>query len=311
MLKFSDLRIAVLEGGPGSEREVSLRSALNVAGWLQEAGAANVVRVDVRDENFALPDGTGLAFNSVHGTMGEDGVLQSILEKRGVLYTGEGVAGSELAFDKILSKRRFEERQISSAEYEVITVGATPTLPLPFVIKAPCEGSSVGVHLVRTPEAVGPALTDVARYGNQILVERLIDGQELTVGVVGDLALPIVMIKPKQDFYDFKNKYPWLNPAGAADHFCPAPLSPEVTTRVQEMALAAHRALGLETYSRVDFLLDADDRPYVLEINTIPGMTESSLLPEAARVVGIEPPELCRRIVELSLARQGIHLQPY
>ena len=307
-MKFSDLRIAVLQGGPGAEREVSLRSGLNVAAWLRQAGAAEVREVDVVDETSALPDGVDLAFNSIHGTFGEDGGLQRFLEGRGVLYTGEGVRGSELAFDKILTKRRFDERRVSSPAYEVLLVGQAPTLPLPFVIKAPCQGSSVGVHLVRDPAGIEPALRDVAQYGNQVLVEKLVAGQELTVGVVGGLVLPIIMIKPRQDFYDFKNKYPWLNPAGAADHYCPAPLPDGVTRHVQELALAAHRALDLETYSRVDLLLDANDEPFVLEINTIPGMTESSLLPEAARAAGIEPPELCRRIVELSLARQGVRL---
>lgn len=310
MLKFSDLRIAVLEGGPGSEREVSLRTGVNVAGWLELAGAAKVTRVDVRDENFVLPGEIDLAFNAVHGTLGEDGQLQRILEKRGMLYTGEGVQGSELAFDKILTKRRFDARLIATPEYEVIAVGGAPTLPLPFVVKAPCQGSSVGVHLVREAGGIAPALQDVAQYGDEILIECLVSGQELTVGIVGTLALPIVMIKPRQDFYDFKNKYPWLNPAGAADHLCPAPLSSDLTGQIQSLALAAHRSLDLETYSRVDLLLDAEDRPYVLEVNTIPGMTESSLLPEAARVIGIEPPELCRRIVELSLARQGVELLP-
>lgn len=305
-MKFSELKIAVLEGGPGAEREVSLRSGFNVAGWLREAGAAAVIEVDVVDESFALPSGINVAFNSVHGTLGEDGQLQRILEGRGLLYTGEGVRGSELAFDKILSKERFDECGVRSPEYEIIQAGASPTLPLPYVIKAPRQGSSVGVYLVRSAAAVGPALKDVAQYGESILVERLISGQELTVGVVGATALPIIMIKPKQDFYDFKNKYPWLNPEGAADHLCPAPLSEELTRQVQALALAAHRSLGLETYSRVDFLLDEREVPYVLEINTIPGMTESSLLPEAARAMHLEPPALCRRIVELSLARQGV-----
>ncbi len=308
VLKFSELRIAVLEGGPGSEREVSLRSGANVAGWLQQAGAAQVIRVDVQDENFLLPSDTDLAFNSIHGVLGEDGVLQKILEHRAILYTGEGVRGSELAFDKILTKKRLDERGIDSPAYEVIAVDQLPTLPLPFVVKAPCQGSSVGVHLVRDADGIAPAMRDVAKYGDQALIERLISGQELTVGIVGDLALPIVMIKPKQDFYDFKNKYPWLNPAGAADHFCPAPLAERLTAQIQELSLAAHRALGLETYSRVDLLMDADQRPYVIEINTIPGMTESSLLPEAGRAIGMEPPELCRRIVELSLARQNVSL---
>ena len=302
-MKFARLKIAVLVGGPGSEREVSLRSGLNVAQWLRVAGAAEVIEIDVRDEHFVLPPAVNLVFNSIHGTFGEDGQLQRILEERGIPYTGEGVRGSELAFDKILSKRRFEERGVATPAYEVLAKNEEPTFALPMVIKAPREGSSVGVYLVREPDGIAAALRDVAQYGEEVLVEELIAGRELTVGVVGDLALPVIMIKPKQDFYDFKNKYPWLNPAGAADHFCPAPLTAAVTAQVQALALAAHRALELETYSRVDILLDENERPFVLELNTIPGMTESSLLPEAARVAGIEPPQLCERIVELSLAR--------
>ncbi len=304
-MKLAHFKIAVFAGGPGTERDVSLRSGLNVARWLREAGAADVIEIDVRDEQFVLPPGVNLVFNSIHGTLGEDGQLQRILEDRGIPYTGEGVRGSQLAFDKILTKRRFEERGVATPAYEVISKDQEPTFALPMVIKAPQQGSSVGVHLIREPDAIAAALRDVAQYGEEILVEKLIAGRELTVGVVGDLALPVIMIKPKQDFYDFKNKYPWLNPAGAADHFCPAPLSDEITAQVQALALAAHRALDLEVYSRVDILLDENERPFVLEINTIPGMTESSLLPEAARVIGIEPPQLCERIVELSLARFG------
>ena len=305
MMKLARLKIAVFAGGPGEERDVSLRSGLNVARWLREAGAAEVIEMDVRDERFILPPDVNLVFNSIHGALGEDGILPRTLEERGVPYTGEGVRGSELAFDKVLTKRRLEERGVATPAYEVISKSQLPTLALPMVIKAPTQGSSVGVHLVREVGGIAPAIRDVAQYGEEILVEELITGRELTVGVVGDLALPVIMIKPKQDFYDFKNKYPWLNPAGAADHFCPAPLSDELTARVQALALAAHRALDLEVYSRVDILLDEDDEPFVLELNTIPGMTESSLLPEAARVIGIEPPQLCERIVELSLARFG------
>ena len=305
MMKLAHLKIAVFEGGPGTEREVSLRSGSNVAQWLRDAGAADVIEMDVRDEHFALPSGVNFVFNSIHGTFGEDGRLQRVLEQHGIPYTGEGVRGSEIAFDKILSKRCFEARNVATPAYEVIAKDESPSLPLPIVVKAPQQGSSVGVHLVRKPEEVAVAITDVAQYGAEILVEKLITGRELTVGVIGDLALPVIMIRPKQDFYDFKNKYPWLNPAGAADHFCPAPLSPQLTAQVQALALAAHRALDLEVYSRVDILLDEDDQPFVLELNTIPGMTESSLLPEAARAIGIEPPQLCARIVELSLARFG------
>ena len=237
----------------------------------------------------------------IHGTFGEDGRLQEILDARGVPYTGEGKETSRVTFDKILSKEQFTARGVQTPEYEVIRPGQTPSLPLPLVVKAAREGSSVGVYLVHEQSELAPALHEVVAFGEDILIERLIDGHELTVGVLGDQVLPIIMIKPKKGFYDFKNKYPWLNPAGAADHYCPAPLSPEVTGRVQALALKAHRALALQTYSRVDILLDPRDEPYVLEINTIPGMTDSSLLPEAAKVVGIDMPHLCERIAELSL----------
>ena len=213
--------------------------------------------------------------------------------------------GSRLAIDKVASKARFQAAGVPTPPAEVLAPGQRPTMALPYVVKAPREGSSVGVYLCRTAAEADAALRDVLAFdAHQTLVEKLIDGEELTVGVVGDQALPVIMIRPKQGFYDYKNKYPWSNPAGAADHFCPAPLSPALTAQLQDLALAAHRALGLEVYSRVDFLLSrADDEPFALEVNTIPGMTESSLLPEAARAVGITFPQLCERIARLSLAR--------
>ena len=300
---LANQKLAVLQGGPGSEREVSLRSAANVAKGLHAAGAAKVILVDAQGENFQLPRDIDLAFNMIHGTFGEDGRLQELLDARGVRYTGEGAAASRLAFDKILSKQRFRECGVHTADYEVIRAGATPGLPLPFVLKAPREGSSVGIYLCRQPADVTKALQEVARFGDDVLVEKLIAGAELTVGVLGVTALPIIMIQPKEGFYDYKNKYPWSNPAGAAKHTCPAPLPDALTAEVKALALAAHRALDLETYSRVDILLTESGEAFVLEINTIPGMTESSLLPEAAKVAGIELPELLERIATLSLAR--------
>jgi D-alanine-D-alanine ligase len=180
-------------------------------------------------------------------------------------------------------------------------------MPAPFVVKAPREGSSVGVYIVHEADQADQALSEAAKYSSELLVEGFVEGRELTVGIVGDQVLPIIEIRPKRagEFYDFANKYNFLNPqASGADHFCPAPLSPEVTAVVQQAAHAAHRALGLEVYSRVDVLLDAKNQPFVLEINTIPGMTPVSLLPEAAGVAGIAYTELCRRIIELSLARR-------
>jgi len=297
-------RIAVLKGGPGSERAVSLASAAGVAGALRELGA-EVQEIDVSGPGFELPEGIDLAFNIIHGTFGEDGQLQRELEAHGIPYTGEGVRGSELAFDKLQSKARFVERGVPTAKFEIVPAGVTPSMPLPFVLKAPCEGSSVGVFIVKTPEEIPPAVAEAARYARELLVEEFVEGRELTVGILGDLALPIIEIRPRVGFYDFANKYPFLDPSGkgSADHFCPAALDAQTTARVQQTALAAHRALDLEVYSRVDVLLRPNGEPVVLEINTIPGMTQASLLPEAAAAAGIPYPRLCERIAELSLSR--------
>ena len=304
-LDLTHMKIAVLMGGPGSERKVSLKSGEGVIGALQSLGA-DVTPVDITGADFIVPAGTEVAFNVIHGTFGEDGQLQRILEARGIPYTGEGVRGSEIAIDKIATKRCFEQHGVPTAAFEVLLGDAQPTLPLPFVVKAPREGSSVGVYVIKDAAKLADALREARTFGPETLVEKFITGRELTVGIVGNQALPIIEIRPKKagEFYDFANKYNFLNPqAAGADHFCPAPLAPEIAQRVQAAALAAHRALDLEVYSRVDVLLTADDEPFVLEINTIPGMTPVSLLPEAAAVAGIPYPDLCRRIIALSLAR--------
>lgn len=299
-----DKKIAVLKGGPGAERPVSLATAAGVAKALRSLGA-DVIEIDVRGPDFFLPDGVALAFNAIHGTFGEDGQVQQILDAAGVPYTGENAAGSRLAFDKVETKRRFAEWGIPTAEFEVLKIGEKPSMALPYVVKAPREGSTVGVYIVKEPGEVEAALQGAAQYDDRLLVEKFIPGKELTVGILGDVALPILQILPKGGFYDFNNKYPFLNPqaGGAAEHLCPAPLEDAQTRRIQEIALEAHRALGLEVYSRVDFILSEDGEPFVLEINTIPGMTEASLLPEAAAAAGISYAALCRRIIELSLAK--------
>jgi D-alanine-D-alanine ligase len=173
------------------------------------------------------------------------------------------------------------------------------------VVKAPRQGSTVGVYIVKEPAEVEKAVAGAAEYDERLLIEQFVPGRELTVGVLGDQALPIIEIIPKGGFYDFTNKYPFLNPGagGAAEHVCPAALTDEQTRTVQQLALDAHRSLGLKVYSRVDFMLAADGKPTVLEVNTIPGMTEASLLPEAAGVAGVGYPELCARIIELSRER--------
>lgn len=298
-----DKTIAVLMGGPGSEREVSLASGNAVLQTLLNLGL-DAVKVDVTGTSIELPPGTGLAFNLVHGTFGEDGRIQEILDRMGVPYTGAGAASSRLAFDKNLAKARFIECGVPTPRAEIVDVSAGPRLPsfrAPFVVKPPREGSSVGVNIVRDQADAAAAMADAARYGNEILVEEFIDGLELTVGILNDEALPIVHIAPRDGFYNMENKYPWMGGGAGSDYYCPADLPEETTRRVQQAALAAHRALGIEIYSRVDVLLDAESRPYVLEANTIPGMTETSLLPKAAAAAGILFPALCQTIAIASL----------
>ena len=299
-------KIAVLMGGPGSERDVSMATGKGVAKALRSLGA-EVAEVDVKGADFALPAGVELAFLALHGTFGEDGQVQQILEDRGIPYTGEGVAESELAFNKIRSKESFQQHGVSTPYWQIITAGQRPTIPIPFVIKAPRQGSTVGVHIIRNERDVDAAIADASTYDRELLVEKFVAGRELTIGILGELALPIIEIIPKGGFYDFTNKYPFLNPGagGGAEHVCPAEISAEQTRAIQELALRAHRALGLRVYSRVDVMLPEDGEPSVLEINTIPGMTEASLLPEAAGVAGISYPELCTRIIELSAKRRA------
>ncbi|MBU6300961.1 MAG: D-alanine--D-alanine ligase [Verrucomicrobia bacterium] len=304
MKPLSEMKVVVLAGGPGSERLVSLASGKAVSEALRSV-CPSVALLELEGREFALPPGTDLVFNVIHGTFGEDGDLQMELERRGVPYTGAGVASSRLAFDKIASKERFLEHGVLVARHEVIPADPdlAPPIGFPCVVKPPCEGSSVGVHIV--PDASGwrAAVLDAGRYGATLMVEEYVKGKELTVGILGDQALPVIHIQPEQGFYDINNKYPWLNQKGATQYFCPADLPPEVGEAVRREALKAHQALGVEIYSRVDLLLEeATGRIVVLEVNTIPGMTSSSLLPKAARAQGIEFEQLCSRIALESLA---------
>lgn len=298
-------KVAVLMGGPSAERDVSLATGRGISDALKSAGI-EVEDVDVRDENFILSKDVDVAFIALHGTFGEDGQVQRILESRGVPFTGEGVAESETAFDKIRSKEKFREAGVPTPQWEVVEAYRHPKLALPYVVKPPKQGSTVGVYIVRTEDEAQGAVVGAARYDSRLLVEQFVAGRELTIGVLGDQVLPILEIIPKGGFYDYKNKYPFLNPqaGGGAEHVCPAKIDSIQTGEIQELALRAHRALGLKVYSRVDIMLPDDGEPTVLEINTIPGMTPASLLPEAAAAAGISYVDLCLRIIELSLARQ-------
>jgi D-alanine-D-alanine ligase len=307
MLDLTGKIIALLKGGPGSERAVSLKTAESVAEALRSVGA-QVAEVDVTGPDFEVPAGTFIAMNLIHGTFGEDGQLQAILEKRGIRYTGAGVESSRICFDKALSKQRFIAADVPTPRSQnYVLDGPEPLgIGLPLVSKPPREGSSVGVSICRTQEDLDKALVEARKFGATTLVEDFIEGKELTIGILGDQVLPIIHIEPVEGFYDMNNKYPWMTGTGKTLYHCPADLDAETTKRVQDAALAAFQSCGTEVYGRVDVILRASDNaPFVLEINTIPGMTSSSLLPKAARAVGIEFPELCARIIELSIAARG------
>jgi len=303
------IKIAVLMGGPGSEREVSIATGQAVLAALQEKGL-NAVGVEVKDDQPTLPEGTGLVYNTIHGTFGEDGGLQAYLEEKGVPYTGAGLESSRIAFDKSLSKAVFEKAGVPTPQAEIFEPSAgsdRPKMPIPYVVKPPREGSSVGIRIVKDESEAEEAIAEAAKYGSDLLVEQFVEGRELTVGVLGDEVLPVVeIIPPDGGWYDMATKYPWLSgKTGGSQYVCPAKLSDSELAAVQEAAQKAHQALGIEVYSRVDILLNSSGNPYVLESNTIPGMTETSLLPMGAAQAGYSFADLCVRIAELSLAIRG------
>lgn len=301
---LSQIKIAVLMGGPGSERQVSLASGKAVLSALQSLGL-DAVAVDVTSTEISLPEGTGLCFNLIHGTFGEDGQLQTILEAMGIPYTGARAESSRIAFDKALAKKAFLTANVPTPKSEVIdcTHGPVmPSFPPPFVVKPPREGSSVGIEIVKNPQQAEAAIAKAAQISNDLLIEEFISGAELTVPVINGEAYPVIHIIPPEGVYDMATKYPWLSgKTTGSQYICPADLDLETTMAVQAAAVAAHKALKLEVYSRVDVMLDAENRPYVLEANTIPGMTETSLLPKSAAAGGLTFPELCKKIAELSL----------
>ncbi len=303
-----NLKIAVAMGGPGSEHQVSMESGKGVLKALLDAGC-DAVELIVKDHEINVTEGIDIVFNTIHGTYGEDGEMQSQLEKLGIAYTGAGSANSKIAFDKVLSKEKFIEAGVPTPASEIVDVThgfIMPRMSLPYVVKPPREGSSVGVHICKTEEEAEAAMRDAVKFSNDVLIEQLIEGPELTVGVLDGEVLPIVHIVPRGGVYDMASKYSWMSEDGATktDYYCPAEFTPEVTKAVQDAALKAHKSLGVEVYSRVDVLLDKDGAPYVLEANTIPGMTATSLLPKAAAVAGYPFAELCMKIIDISKAIQ-------
>lgn len=288
-------RVAVLMGGPSSERAVSLRSGAAVANGLRERGYAVAEVVVGEDCSFELPADADAAFVAMHGKFGEDGTIQGMLRERGVPHTGSSPEASAQAFDKSKSKPVIAAAGIPTPAFELLRAGETRTLPLPVVVKPVRQGSSVGISRVFT-EAEWPAAFSAAlAFDETVLVEEFIPGRELTVGVVGDVVLPVVEIVAPDDFFDYRAKYT----DGVSRHLIPAPIPEETARACREAALATFRALGCSGMGRVDIRLRPDGRFFVLELNNIPGFTEVSLLPDAARAHGWSFAELCERILDM------------
>jgi len=298
-------RVGVLLGGWSAEREISLKTgqavtkALIARGW--EVSAIDVDR-DVCDR--IKRDGIDVAFLALHGRFGEDGTIQGALDMMGIPYTGSGVLASALAINKIFTKIVLQHAGIPTPSFVPLGKTDEPLEESPFgypvVIKPATQGSTIGIHIVKTRSELKDAIADAFGYDDAILVEEYVPGRELTVGILGTEPLSVVEIVPRSGFYDFTAKYTH----GGSEYRCPAPLSEEMGRKVQELGAQAFRAVGCRDLSRVDFRLRDDGRPFCLEINTMPGMTDTSLLPKAALVHGIQFPELVERILLMALARR-------
>jgi D-alanine-D-alanine ligase len=295
------LKIAVMLGGPSAEREVSLRSGAGVARALRSLGH-EVHEVDPSNANWRLPKGTDVVFLALHGTYGEDGTVQRRLEELGVPYTGCDPEASRIGFDKFLTKQQCVAAGIPTARFVLIDSSAA-SWPMgwnpPVVLKPARQGSSVGLQFVERVSDWSKALAEAMRFDSRVLMEEKISGRECTVGILADAPLPLVEVRPKTGVYDYQTKYS----AGTTDYFCPAPFDEATTARIQAAGLGAFHAIRGRDYSRVDVMVQPDGQPVVLEINTLPGMTDSSLLPMAAAAAGISYPDLCQRMVALALKR--------
>lgn len=291
--------VAVLMGGWSAEREVSLSSGAACVRALKEAGF-DVTPIDVQRDMGALitrlypkPDAV---FNALHGRFGEDGCVQGLLNILGIPYTHSGLLASSLAMDKPMAKRLFKDAGIPVAEHVVCAeddIRAGDPLPRPYVIKPSNEGSSVGVHIVREGDNSLPFIGTGWPHGEKVMVEKFIDGREFTVAVMGDEPLAVTDISTERNFYDYDAKYA----AGGSRHVIPADIAPEIYENCLELALRAHRTLGCRGVSRADFRYDGKTL-YILEVNTQPGMTSTSLVPEQAEYRGISFVELVTWMVD-------------
>ncbi len=292
-------KIAVLAGGPSCEREISLLSGRAVFDALYSKGYS-VLMIDP-DDGIAerlKKENVEMAFLALHGTFGEDGTIQRLLDEAGIPYTGCGARVSEIAFDKASAQRLYREAGVPVPDFQVLKKENSfeGLGQFPVVVKPAKGGSSVGISIVTDRQDFKRALEEAFRYSDTVLVEQYIQGRELTVGFLGEEALPVVEVIAQRKFYDYEAKY---GNAGTRYEF-PAKLSPKEEKAVVETARTAYQALGCDVMGRVDVILHGDGKPYVLEINTIPGLTAKSLLPKAAQARGIDFPGLCVRILELS-----------
>lgn len=296
-------RVGLVFGGTSSEREVSLQSGRNVLEALTRAGVS-VEAFDGIPALLAAVDAGRVdrVFNILHGGHGEDGTLQGALDARGIPYTGSGVLGSALAMDKVRSKWIWQRLEIPTADFAVVEADTSAgelaeLLALPLVVKPAAEGSTVGITLARDLPSLEAGLAMARKHPGAVLAERLIDGPEFTVGILGDRALPVIRIVPAGGFYDYQAKYV----SDDTQYLIPCGLDADDEQWLQQMALEAFEAVGCRGWGRVDLMIDADGQPYVLEVNTAPGMTSHSLVPKAAAAVGLDSSALCLAILDASL----------
>lgn len=294
-------KIAVLMGGKSSEAEISLRTGNAIVKGLLDAGYDAIpVELSKEDNSFTLPVGTEAVYIALHGDFGEGGDVQKLLTEMKVPYTGCNEAASRIGFDKVLSREAFKAGGVTIPNGYVIEPDAVdyakPRLQLPLVAKPPREGSSVGVSIVKTIDEYESAITLARQYNPEVLVEEYIPGREWSIPIVCGRVLPAVEIKPKTEWYDWKAKY---QSGGTTEYvFVDAPEDKPILEEANRQALLAFKAIGARTLSRVDFRISPEGKPYCLEINTIPGCTETSLLPKAAARAGISFKELCSMIIE-------------
>ncbi|MFQ5953071.1 MAG: D-alanine--D-alanine ligase, partial [Candidatus Omnitrophota bacterium] len=305
MEELKKYKIGVLAGGSSSEREISLKSGKAVFSALQDMGM-NTAFIDVNEDDFfSKVDQADIdvAFIALHGKFGEDGTVQRMLAEKNITYTGSGPEASHMALDKLASKERFSEQGLRIPEYKVIRSFEEITREevwIPCVVKPRSEGSSIGLSVVSSRDELDKAIEKASFYGEDIIIERFIEGREITVGIIDGRALPVVEIIPAGGCYDFDAKYQ----SEKTRYVVPAEISREASDSAQEAALRAHRALGCEEFSRVDMRLSSEGEIFVLEVNTIPGLTERSLLPMAAKASGLDFQQLCVEILRGAIGRE-------